>query len=291
MKMSLKSTVKVGITLALLIFLTLPAIASDSVIFSGVDLWKTPGDGSTYSDFSKEPIPPDFFCPGSKAFTGRIVFAGAELATSPAKALGNTDTIVQRLTDATFDGFGVARTPIQLKALAFNSLAPVKTSCGNFDVKVSLAGKQPITEMLIVKTRDEGGFFLSPIHVVVKMSFLPENASGKVVELERELKFAPSGKALWSSQPGSGGIQQKSTVYVDSNGDGDADLWVPGTSNFAAGWGVPAGKATIGNEIGFDDGNEGYVNIGGIIYPCDNPPDCNHRHGTTPADDQFIARN
>ncbi len=179
--------------------------------------------------------------------------------------------------------------------MAFNSLAPVKTSCGSYNVKVSLAGEQPITEMLIIRTRDEGGFFLSPIHVVVKMSFLPENAAGEVVEIERELKFAPSGKALWNNQPGSGGIQQKSTVYVDSNGDGETDLWVPGTSNFAAGWGVAAGKGTANNkqladDVVIDEGdNEGYVNIGGIIYHCDDPPDCHHRHGTVPADDTTIG--
>lgn len=267
--MSFRTLFKVGMTLALMALLALPATAGDSVIFSGADLWESPGNGSTYTDFGDEPIPAGFFCADSSAFDGRIVFEGAPLATKPANALGDTDTIVLRLKDAVFDEFGVARTPIQLVALSFVSLEPVQTECGSYDVRVNLAGDQPITEMQIIRTREDGGFFLAPIHARLALTFQSQDGNGDALEISREVTFAPSGDALWSSQPGEGGIEQSRTVQVDTNGDGNVDQWVAGTSNFAAGWGIPAGASPGPAQAAF-------------VRHCDDPPECTKMHGTMP---------
>src|SRR5829696_5118096 len=121
-------------TLALLLVLALPAFAGDRVIQNGTDLWTTRGDGGTFINFKKSPIPAGFFCFKSEPFTGRIVFKGVPVATSEPGVLGNTDTIVQRLDDATFNKRGVAVTRIQMRVLHFEGIEPIQTKCGAFKV-------------------------------------------------------------------------------------------------------------------------------------------------------------
>ena len=92
--------------IALSVFLAVPVLAADRIITNGIDLWATRGDGSTFSDFAKSPIPAGFFCLDSEPFTGRIAFKGVPIATGQAGALGNADTIVQRLDNAVFNKQG-----------------------------------------------------------------------------------------------------------------------------------------------------------------------------------------
>ncbi|HEY9420289.1 MAG TPA: hypothetical protein VIW92_02655, partial [Thermoanaerobaculia bacterium] len=108
------------------------AFAADRVIQNGIDAFSTPGDGSTFVDFAKKPIPAGFFCPGSAPFTGKVAFKGEPIVTGTPGALGTTDTIVQRLDDAAFNKRGVARTRVQFRALSLKSLAPLATECGKF---------------------------------------------------------------------------------------------------------------------------------------------------------------
>ena len=63
-----------------LLLLSLPALAFDRVITNGSDLWRTPGDGTTFADFSKQPLPAGFFCNKSQAFTGRIILQAPPFA-------------------------------------------------------------------------------------------------------------------------------------------------------------------------------------------------------------------
>src|SRR6185436_6075704 len=140
-------------------------LARDAVITNGIDLWRTPGAGGTFADFAREPLPAGFFCATSAPFTGRIVFRGVPVKTKPASALGPADTIIQRLDDAVFtkglaaihpfalrgndgsmqqvdasffSGQEVAATRIQVKAISFAGVQPVKTACGSFAVRASL---------------------------------------------------------------------------------------------------------------------------------------------------------
>ena len=61
---------------AVLLLIALPTFAADRVIQSGIDPWRTPGNGSTFINFSRHPIPAGFFCFKSAPFTGRIIFQG-----------------------------------------------------------------------------------------------------------------------------------------------------------------------------------------------------------------------
>ena len=73
--------------LAVVVFallLAVSAFAANRVMTNGIDLWVTPGDGSTFADFSIEKIPAGFFCAGSPAFTGRVALKGIPIASGGA---------------------------------------------------------------------------------------------------------------------------------------------------------------------------------------------------------------
>lgn len=214
--------------------LAVPAFAADRVIQNGIDVWSTPGDGSTFADFAKSPIPAGFFCPGSAPFTGRVAFNGEPIVTGTPGALGATDTIVQRLDDAAFNKRGVAVTRIQFRALSLASIAPIETSCGKFTATASLDGIQPITRMVINRDNAKGGRFTAPLALNVRVRFEPVGrVSAESLEVPVEVRFPGNVEVPWQSKavaPVPAGF-----VLVDTDGDRVADTYLPGTSNFTAG--------------------------------------------------------
>jgi len=233
----------------LVLALAVPALAADRVIANGVDLWRTPGDGTSYADFSEDSIPAGFFCPGSAPFTGRIVMKGIPIASDQPGALRNTDTIIQRLDNAKFNKRGVATTRIQMKAMQFEGLTPVKTVCGVFKAYVRLDGEQPITTMRIVRDNEKGGRIIAPISVNIKISFEPiGRETTEVWELRQQLRFPPAPHMEWaSSRAALGSAVVNGFIKVDTDSDGAPDTFLPGTSNFAAGRSAKAlaGQTTV----------------------------------------------
>jgi len=221
--------VAVAVVLAALI--ACPAFAGQ-VLTQGADLWET-ATGFSYSSFASEPIPAGFFCEGSKPFTGIVSLRGRPLATEPAGALGNIDTIVRRLDDAVLDDKGQAATHIQLMALSLASVKPIDTGCGLYDVTASLAGRQPITTMKIRKTSQGGGSYIAPLELNVKLVFTPVSGKGERRELFHHVSMGPGSQSVWSFAHPT--YAEKRTVRVDTDGDGVPDTVVPGPSNFRAG--------------------------------------------------------
>ncbi|HEV2845551.1 MAG TPA: hypothetical protein VG477_11940 [Thermoanaerobaculia bacterium] len=213
------------------ILLAVPAFAADRAIANGIDLWQTPGDGTTFADFSKQSIPAGFFCQNSEPFTGRVVLKGVPIASNG--ALGDTDTIIQRLDNTTFNKRGVARTRIQMRAMQFEGVAPVKTVCGDYKLRVVLDGVQPVTTMRIVRDSPKGGRFFAPIHVNIKLVFEPVGrVTTEALEIRKALRFPPARLQEWSfSRNNVNGF-----VKVDTDSDGTPDTFLPGgTSGFVAG--------------------------------------------------------
>ena len=143
--------------LTALAVVALPVSAGD-VIANGIDLWSTPGEGGTFVDFAPNPIPADFFCTGSTPFAGKVTFKGVPIPTDPPGIFGNADTVIQRLDDAVFSsqrsgmrfhqnvdgmvelpGREVATTRVQVKAISFIGIEPIRTACGAFTVTARLA--------------------------------------------------------------------------------------------------------------------------------------------------------
>ena len=224
--------------LALAILAALPAAAAPvRSIENGIDVWFTPGDGTTFVQFDKNPIPKGFFCSKSAAFTDRVVLKGRPLATATPGELGGADTIVQRLDDASFNARGVATTRIQLRALQLESVAPIKTTCGDFHVRVSLNGEQPMTKMKIVRDSETSGRFVAPLKVQYKVSFFPADGTpAKSLEIVRSFTLAPATNATWGAVEKRGAGRQ-GTLLVDTDGDQVPETYLPKTSgNFQPGW-------------------------------------------------------
>ena len=223
--------------LGLSLLLGLSPLSAATVIHRGVDIFTTADDGKTFYDFSYSPIPADFFCKGSKAFTSRVAFKGLPLVTNPPGQILGADTVVERLDDAAFDDRGIATTRIRFRALSLVSSAPIKTGCGAFHVYVSLGGKQRVTLMSIFRTQEGGGNFVAPLAVDVLLRFIPVKPSrgkdARKLELTQSITF-PATPLPWSLAEV---VPAKRTgpIAVDTNGDLIPDALLPGASNFAAG--------------------------------------------------------
>jgi hypothetical protein len=224
--------------LALLVLAALPAFAAEPVQ-SGADLWHTT-TGFTFTSFSEDPIPAGFFCEGSKPFKGTVNMKGVPLATSPAGALADIDTIVRRLDTVSFNAKGEATTRIQLMALSLASVKPIETECGSYDVTASLAGEQPTTEMKIVRTSDNGGYYVAPLDLKVRLVFTPVSGKGERRELTSPISLGPGTTSVWAYARGAAAkvaatVRLGGTVRVDTDGDREPDTVLPAPSNFVAG--------------------------------------------------------
>jgi len=229
MKYLIRSVALVAIVVALIS--GSPVFGADA-IHNGVDLWMTVA-GFAQTSFANDPLPAGFFCEGSQPFTGKVLFKGAPLATVPANSLGGVDTAVRRLDDAAFNDKGEATTHIQLLALSLVSTKPIETSCGKYDVAVSLAGEQPVTTMRIFRTEALGGTYSAPLALNVKAVFTPVDSAGKGRhEVTRRIELGPGSRSVWAYVQAP---QYPSGVKIDTNGDGKPDSVLPASSNFVAG--------------------------------------------------------
>lgn len=220
------AAVVIGLTVSSL------ALADPGTVRKGIDAWSTVA-GQSHTSFADDPIPAGFFCEKSKAFTGTIALKGVPLATRPAQALGPVDTIVSRLDDAVFNDKGVATTRIRLTALSLASVEPIRTECGDYDVKVTLTGRQPTTTMRILRTEERGGRYEAPLALNVRLVFTPVGDNqGARRELVHRIDLGPGTSSIWTyaAKPRFDG-----PMWIDADGDGKPETQVRGDSNFLAG--------------------------------------------------------
>ena len=231
------------------VLLAASALAQDNgVIRAGIDLWNTPSDGSTYVQVD---LPKDFFCPGS-APVGKIFLRGEPLETDPPTALGDTDTIIQRLEDTAPGG----SVPIQVQALCLKGADTLRIECEQglttWEVSVSLDGEQPVSEIHIEQDTETGGFFDGEVHVNALIQFtetgqnadieppdergITFQAPGRVLEVSDQIAFASS-KTPWVYDPGVEGVRYESELAVGTSCGAAPVRFLPGTSNFHPGWG------------------------------------------------------
>lgn len=231
---------KIWMALVLGLLVCAGPLAADGVVHRGIDLFTTIA-GSSFYDFSPNPIPAGFFCEGSPAFDGRIDFQGVPLVTAVPGQLRGADTVVERLDDAVFDDRGAARTRVRVRALSMVGTQPLQTPCGAFQVHVALAGPQRVTTMEVVRSAEGGGTFRAPLDIRARIEFVPMNGPRSLPPLAVTGSFTlPSSDIAWS-YVGGPGFKQVGPVVVDTDGDQVPDTRLRGTSNFAAGW-APGGE-------------------------------------------------
>ena len=220
--------------IALLVLSAVPAVAGVPVIRAGVDPWVTVPEG-TKIDFEHNPLPAGFFCTASPAFTGKIWLRGVPLA-SDNPQFAQFDTIVERLDDAVFNSRGVAQTRFQVRALQLKGIETFKTSCGEYQVQVTLDGEQPITRMRIVRETQKSGRFIVTVKMNTKVIFTRVDNPAEKLEFSYPVTFQPSPYHRWELRDPRRSTELAKAV-VDTDWDGRPDADIRGTSNFAAGQG------------------------------------------------------
>jgi hypothetical protein len=260
---------------ALLLSISPLSAADSTVIKRGIDVFTTTANGKTFYDFAKNPIPAGFFCDNSAAYTGRVALRGLPLETETQGQLRGADTVIERLDDAAFDRKGVAVTRIRVRALSLVSIAPIRTSCGNFHVYVTLAEKQRITTMRIQRKQQRGGDFFAPLAIDARVTFVPvKGRDPRKLELTASFDF-PEAAIPWSEEGGPG-MKRITSAVVDTNGDLKPDTRLFGTTNFAPGWSpdqiknIAAGSCTMcePETCGHIDPSTGHQHCTGPVYAC-----------------------
>ena len=146
----------------------------------GIDLWTTPPGSSFDNHFSTNPIPADFFDPGSDPFTGNVTLGGDPLGTAPSGILGPTDAIVRRNDTASLPAPGATDViDIEIVALSLTSTQPIVVTYNGgqnpelWDVRVTLSSAAPQQpgQMTINKECCNGGTFESTLPVTPKFIF------------------------------------------------------------------------------------------------------------------------
>jgi hypothetical protein len=171
-----------------MLLVALPVLAERPIdrVPAGLDYWQTLSGGATAYSFANNPIPAGFFCAGSKAYTGDVMFEGVPVHTIPARILGATDTVIERLDDAVFDAQGNGRTRIRGRSLNLISTEPLKSSCGQFTVTANLTADQPDSPMVFHRTFEFGGTFDAQLKLRVNINFT-NVASGKTFSIVRDV--------------------------------------------------------------------------------------------------------
>ncbi|MCH8147230.1 MAG: hypothetical protein IH987_04445 [Planctomycetes bacterium] len=144
------------------------------------DWWFTLDDGETHDDFSDEPIPADFFGPGSDPFGGVITYWHG-----PSSA--RKDTVIRRLGAATLpfppessDTINIRLIDVQLHSrqairVTYNGGATEKF----FDVMVTPSSSpQPEGTMTITHSSEEGGTYDATLPVLPRLTFTQTDDPG-----------------------------------------------------------------------------------------------------------------
>ena len=182
-----------ALTIAVATLAVFTAAAKDDEIEEGVDYWRTPANGSTFT-FPAGDVEHLCHKAADSSWDHKISLKGV-----PAKG-SDWDSAVSRITDAEFHhGSNTASTRVHFKSLSLASSAPSTTPCGSLDWTARLAkGMQPITKMTITRDADKkGGLFHADLKL--RVEFRATKGGTRVGSLFYDVKLGdpPAGTA-WS---------------------------------------------------------------------------------------------
>jgi hypothetical protein len=202
----------------------------------GVDAFQTSTTSATRVDFSANPIPAGFFCPGSPPFSGSIDLQGVPLDTTPPGIAGNSDTLVERLNDASVGGGG-ATIQVRVRALRLAGVNPISIPCPgkppNWRVDVCTCGAQPTTDITVKVDQDCGcGHFDGTLSLKTCLRFTNDDAT-VVGPITQPVKLTIRGMP-WCPKPIPGALVIGGEFSVKDCQGGSQQL--RGTSNFFPGY-------------------------------------------------------
>lgn len=256
-------------SLAVVALVAIPASAQPTIL-KGSDLFATAA--GTFADFSTNPIPAGFFCPGSPAFAGAIPLSGVPLTTVPAGVAAGTDTIVERLTDGVFAADGTASMAVIVRALQLRGTLTVNCASGptTWTVNACLCGTQPVTK-IVAKLTDDAcgcGTFSGGLQLRVCLTFTRGSVTLGPITQTINLNI---NNMSWCYQPAAGTAAPKDPFAVDTNCDRCPDQQVPGVTNFHPGWTCDSIKPGTDCLTEFGHLTTCHDNPGGDHLHCVNP--------------------
>ena len=261
--------IAVMLSLAAVALVAVPASAQPPIL-RGSDLFASAS--GTFADFSTNPIPAGFFCPGSPAFAGVIPLGGVPLTTVPPGVAGTTDTIVERLTDGVFGTDGTASIDVIVRALQLRGTLTVP--CGGalttWTVNACLCGTQPVTK-ITVKAADAAcgcGTFSGGLQMRVCITFTRGNVTLGPITQVINLNI---NNMSWCYQAAAGTTAPKDPFALDTNCDRCPDRQVPGVTNFHPGWTCESTKPGTDCLTEFGHLTTCHENPGGDHEHCVNP--------------------
>jgi hypothetical protein len=176
-------------------------------VLAGNDYWQTvtPTNVTFGGGGDFDAIPAGFFFPGSPPFSGTVDLEGMQVGP------GTTDTIVQRMGDATLPTVVSSDTvPIEMTQLSLRSVAPITVGSSQWDVHVSIPPEvpqtlPPSTGMITITLSDpDGGTFSSTIGVTAQIRFVQVGGGGTAVLDPPPTLSLSSAPNCWSYTPWAG---------------------------------------------------------------------------------------
>lgn len=223
-----------------------PAAADD--VLTGIDLLTTgPGEASTPLN-----LPAGFFDFGSEPFIDTVALDGRALDQITGDPIGATDTIVERLADASGLTCGnPAVIPIELVALRLHGEIEVNYTSGAreiWDIEVCRSSSSPSTgTMSIEHTCGEGGTFSSTLTVIPRLIFT-RSSDGVQRFLDPADSVTLTAAGSWVHDAQGQAATVGPGIQVDGDCDSVADAALPGTTNFFPGF--AAGACDTCSQVG-----------------------------------------
>ncbi len=227
-----------------LVIIAASAGAATITIEPGADLMTVQPDcQSTSISFASDPIPGDFFGPGSDPFIGRVYLQALPLTTTPPSAFDLTDCIIHRLDTAALPAVGsVDQVPIELVALSLQSCAPVAVTYGTgnpeeqWEVRQLGFGLPAPGQITLTRECDQGGTFHIEIMVPSQLQFTrvvpPSTDAPLLLTDPTPHLFQFDGTWSIAPPPGVVPVQSDGTVTVDHDGNpGTPEIPVLPTNN------------------------------------------------------------
>ncbi len=190
------------------VLIAAPAQAADPPVPPGTDYLRTV---DAQFDFGINPLPADFFGPGSAPFTGAVQLEGNPF---DQEHLGNTDTLIERLNGVVPPPFPAEATiDIEIVELSLTSVAPIEVNEGTgssfWDVSVELDPDTPAPAGILeaTKTHPDGGTFTTLFNVQPRLTFTRVGAPWDIRVFDRDdnglppIQLQSAADADWSYFP------------------------------------------------------------------------------------------